>query len=265
MSDVDRGQVAIAAAEVYESFFVPALFGQFAPVVCDAALVDEGQRVVDVACGTGVLAREAADRVGPTGQVVGVDVNDGMLAVARRLRPEVDWRPAPAEDLPLDEGSVDAALCQFGLMFFDDRTAALRELGRVVRPGGRLAVATWSGLERTPGYAALSQLLGELFGDQAARSLEAPFVIGTEELLRAELDAAGLHDATIVERPGTARFPSYEAWLTTEIRGWTLADSIDDDQFAELLDVGRSRLATFVTGSGAVELAAPALVASVVV
>ncbi|MEM9037006.1 MAG: methyltransferase domain-containing protein, partial [Actinomycetota bacterium] len=180
MSDAERGQLTLDSAEVYETFFVPALFAQWAPVVCDAALLDEGQRVVDVACGTGVASRVAAERVGPTGHVVGVDLNRGMLGVARDRAPGVDWREAAAERLPLDDDSVDAAISQFGLMFFEDRAAALRELRRVVRPGGRIAVAVWSSLERTPGWQELCALVGDVFGPEAAAAEAAPWARGGE-------------------------------------------------------------------------------------
>ena len=143
METVELGQVSAAAAEVYEAFFVPALFAQFAGPVADAAALGAGQAVLDVACGTGVLARELRRRTGAEGRVVGLDRNAGMLAVARRSAPGIDWREGMAERLPFADGSFDAVVSQFGLMFFEDRRAALAEMWRVVRPGGRLAVAVW--------------------------------------------------------------------------------------------------------------------------
>jgi ubiquinone/menaquinone biosynthesis C-methylase UbiE len=97
--------------------------------------------VLDVACGTGVVAREAARRVGPAGAVAGLDRNEGMLAVARRMAPGIAWRHGLAEALPFPDGAFDAVICQFGLMFFEDRGKALGEMWRALRPGGRLAVA----------------------------------------------------------------------------------------------------------------------------
>ena len=133
MSD---GQLTHAAAQTYDDFFVPALFADWAPRVADAAGVEAGQRVLDVACGTGVLTRELARRVGPA-SVVGLDPNEGMLAVARRRTPKVDWRRGHAEALPFGDRSFDVVTCQFGLMFFQDRAAGLRQMWRVLRPGGR--------------------------------------------------------------------------------------------------------------------------------
>ena len=118
-------QIPLEAAEVYEERFVPALFGQWAPLLVEEAGVDRGDRVLDVACGTGIVARTAADRVGPTGSVVGVDLNEAMLIVARRVRPDLEWRQDDAAELPFEDGSFDVALCQMALMFFPDRAQAI--------------------------------------------------------------------------------------------------------------------------------------------
>jgi ubiquinone/menaquinone biosynthesis C-methylase UbiE len=110
MSESERGQVSRSAAEVYEEFFVPALFEEWTDRVAEAARVGPGARVLDVACGTGVLARKVAGRVGSTGSVVGLDVNDGMLAVARRAAPGIEWRQGRAEALPFGDASFDAVV-----------------------------------------------------------------------------------------------------------------------------------------------------------
>jgi len=140
-------QAQIEAANAYETLFVPALFGEWAPRVAEAAQVKLGQRVLDVACGTGVLAREVVSRTGPSGYVAGVDPDPGMLAVARTLAPSVDWREGDAESLPFPHRSFDAVVSQFGLMFFADRHRAIREMLRVLAPGGRLAAAVWDSLD----------------------------------------------------------------------------------------------------------------------
>ena len=111
--------------------------------------------------------RVASDRAGP-GAVVGLDVNAGMLAVATRKAPEIDWRRGRAEALPFDDESFGRVVSQFGLMFFEDRAAAIREMLRVVRRGGRVAIAVWASLAATPGYAAVAGLLERLFGEPVA-------------------------------------------------------------------------------------------------
>jgi SAM-dependent methyltransferase len=257
----DHGQVVTTAAEVYEEFFVPALFAQFTGPVLSAARVGPGQRVLDVACGTGVLARAAVDVVGPSGSVVGVDINPAMLAVAGRF-PGVDWRHGAAEQLSVDSAAFDVVVSQFGLMFFADRVAALAEMVRVLTPVGRAAVAVWAALDAIPGYAAMVEVLDQLFGREAADALRAPFVLGDHALLRDVAATAGFDDIAIEKVAGTARFASLEAWMHTDIRGWTLADRIDDDQFATLLEHAHRDLAGFVGRDGTVAFDAPALVLS---
>ena len=152
-------QTLIDAANAYEALFVPALFGQWATKVADAAEIQPGQRVLDVACGTGVLAREVNLRTGSTGAVTGIDPSPGMVAVAKQLSRGIEWREGAAESLPFYDGSFDAVVSQFGLMFFMDRRQALREMLRVLAPGGRLVVAVWDSLETMPAYAAEVALL----------------------------------------------------------------------------------------------------------
>jgi SAM-dependent methyltransferase len=262
MKEGERGQVTGSAAEVYEEFFVPALFQQWADRVADAARLRPGERVLDVACGTGALTRAVAARVGPHGIVIGLDVNDGMLAVARRKAPKIDWRLGRAEALGFEAESFDAVVSQFGLMFFEDRRAALTEMMRVLGRGGRLTVAVWDSLERTPGYEAVAVLLQRLFGDRAADALRAPFLLGNPSALQALFATAGIADATVTTRKGTARFPSIKAWMYTDVKGWTLADMIDDAQFARLLEEAEKALRPFLAADGAIAFDAPAHVAT---
>jgi len=127
------------AAQNYEDLFVPRIGRPCATALVDVADVRGGERVVDVACGTGIVARLAAERTGTSGSVTGVDINAGMLAVARSVAPEIDWHEGPADALPVADGSADVALCNLGLMFFPDKKAALREMRRVLTSGGRAA------------------------------------------------------------------------------------------------------------------------------
>jgi SAM-dependent methyltransferase len=259
MTNADRGQVAASAAEVYQEFFVPALFGQFAPSILDAAGVGPGHRVLDVGCGTGVLAGAAAARVGAGGAVTGLDPNDGMLTVARKSAAAVTWQAGVAESLPFEDGSLDRVLSQFALMFFEDRAAAMREAARVLAPGGRAAFATWAPIDESPGYAAMVELLRRLFGEPAAQALLAPFALGDEQVL-ADLAEPVLGDVEVTRHGGFARFDSIDAWVHTEIRGWTLADQIDDDDFTRLLAEARRELAPFSDSEGRVSFPAPALI-----
>jgi ubiquinone/menaquinone biosynthesis C-methylase UbiE len=257
-SQGDRGQVNRSAAEVYEEFFVPALFQEWTSRVVEAAQIGPGQRVLDVACGTGVLARTVAERLGLAGSVVGLDINDGMLEVARQKAPNIEWRHSAAESLPFERDRFNAVVSQFGLMFFVDQRAAIQEMARVLQPGGRLAVAVWGSLETSSGYAAMVDLLRRLFGDQAADALRAPFSLGDRTRLRSLFDEAGINDIQISTSQGMARFPSIDSWIYTDVKGWTLADMIDEAQFTLLLAEAKGVLQPFVMDEGSVAFAIPA-------
>jgi len=245
-------------AEVYEAFFVPALFGAWPERVIAAAHAAPGQHLLDVACGTGILARAAVPVVGAQGTVTGLDLNDGMLEVARRNAPAIEWYQGCAEDLPFNDDTFDVVASQFALMFFQDRVASLREMVRVLRPGGTLAIAVWDTLDNTPGYAAVVDLLKRLFGDEAAEGLRAPYCLGDTQLLSRLFDEAGLPDAHIQTQDGTARFPSIQSWMYTDINGWVLANTLSDEQFQHLVATAEQELQPFVLADGSVAFRAPA-------
>lgn len=137
--------------EMYERELVGPLFQPWAEDIVGLTRVGPGDRVLDVACGTGIVARLAGERAGDAGHVVGVDVNAGMLAVARRLAPHISWRDGDATALPVGAAErFDIVTCQQGLQFFADRALAMGEMRRVLGPGGRLAVSTWRSDEEMP-------------------------------------------------------------------------------------------------------------------
>ena len=255
------GQVTRSAAEIYDDFFVPALFEQFAAPMADAAGLAPGERVLDVACGTGALTREAARRVGPNGAVTGLDRNEGMLTVAKRKAPQLEWREGMAEALPFADASFDAVVCQFALMFFEDRAKALKEMARVKRPGGRIAVAVWAPLQASPGYADMVKLLERLFGKRVADELRAPFTLGDERSLRALSAEAGLADVELRRVDGTARFPSIAEWVTVDVKGWTLAQFLDEAQYRRLLHEAERELRSYAREDGGVAFPVGAVVA----
>ncbi|MPZ52222.1 MAG: methyltransferase domain-containing protein [Acidimicrobiia bacterium] len=257
-SGADRGQVAASAAEIYEAFFLPALFDQWVGPVLDAAGVMEGDQLLDIGCGTGAVAREALTRVGADGRVVGLDPNDGMLAVARRTR-GVEWRTGAAEDLPFEDLTFDVAVSQFAMMFFTDREQAVREMNRVLQPKGRVVIATWASLSDTPGYAAVVDLLDRLLGRDACDALRAPYNMGDKGEL-GDLLTTEFSNVRVTQVEGTARFDSIEDWVHTDIRGWTLSDMSDED-YNRLLAAAKTELTQFTAQSGKVSFPAPALIA----
>lgn len=250
----------IAAARAYENLHVPALFQQFAPLVLSAAEVQSGQRVLDVACGTGVLAREAASRVGDEGYVSGLDASPGMLAMAQALAPSIDWRQGTAEALPYDDASFDAVVSQFGLMFFQDRIAAIKEMQRVLTPAGRLAVAVWESLENTEAYPDEVALLERTAGQPAADALRAPFVLGNRETLSALFQDAGVSSVVLITHEGTARFPSIRTMVEADLRGWlpVMGVHLTEEHIESILVEAEQTLGRYVTADGTVVFKAPA-------
>ena len=241
--------------------FVPAIFAQWPPVLLDAADVAAGHEVLDVGCGTGVLAAAATERVGPEGRVVGLDPNEPMLTVAGRRPEPVEWRSAAAEAIPYTDGAFDRVVSQFALMYFADRAGGLAEMARVTAPGGRMAVATWAGVADCPGYAALVDVVARTVGEDAADAIREPFCLGDPDEMGTLL-AASLADVEVRRCVGVAHFDSIESMVRAEIRGWTLSDTIDDEQYGRLLAGARADLAFLANAGGGIEFAMPALVAT---
>ena len=250
MAEPERWQVSTDAAEVYESCFVPAIFGAWASRVADAAGIGRGDRVLDVGCGTGVLAREALGRAGQEGQVVGVDLNEGMLAVAARVEPTIDWRLGDAASLPFEDVRFDVVVSQFALMYFPDRVASLREMWRTLAPGGRLAVAAWASIDHARGYEILVEIAVRQCGREAADVLAAPFVLGDQAELARLFADSGVSGAKVTLHEGSIRFPSVKEFIRIEVNGSPLAGMVSDDVMRSLAAESEHALAEFVLPSG---------------
>jgi SAM-dependent methyltransferase len=257
-------QEQIAAATAYENLHVPALFQQWAPKVVEAARIGSGDRVLDVACGTGVLAREAASHVGPDGLVAGLDADPGMLAVAKRLAPSIEWREGVAGSLPYEDDFFNAVVSQFGLMFFPDRPAALREMLRVLVRGGRMVVAVWESLENSEAYPIEVALLERRAGPKAAAALRAPFSLGEPAELTALFRDAGVAWVEIETQRGRARFPSIRVMVEADLRGWlpVMGVILSEEQIESILKDAEEALSDYVTSEGTVEFDAPAHLAT---
>jgi SAM-dependent methyltransferase len=177
----------------YQQFLVPAMFDPFAKTLMEQAGVEPGDRVLDIACGTGAASRAAARAAGPDGSVTGVDLGEPTLAVARSFEPEqgaapIEFLQADATQLPVEDSSYDVAICQQGLQFFPDKPAALTEMRRALKPGGRLAIATWTGVEHNP-FGAVVTALERHLGAEAGEVLKSPFALKSAELERLVTDA----------------------------------------------------------------------------
>lgn len=205
-------------AETYEQYMVPTLFGPWSSHLVGLADPHPGERILDVACGTGIAARRVAPVVGPTGKIAGIDLNPDMLDVARKSAMEegldIQWHEGRAEHLPFRDGVFDLALCQFGLMFFTDRQAALAEMHRVLTDRGHVALSVWQGLDHHPFYRKLHEVIQERLG---MSSVEDIFALGDADQLRRLLIGAGFRRIQIKPVSMSARFPNPEAFLAGEI------------------------------------------------
>ena len=253
MTTTEGFQVSLRAAELYEARFVPAIFAEWAPLLADGAGIGPGQSVLDVACGTGVVARTVADRVGDTGQVVGVDLNEAMLTVARRVRPELDWRRGDVAELPFPDASFDAVLCQMAMMFFPDRAAALLEMARVTRPGGVIAVAVPASLDDQPAYGPFVDMATRVAGPDAASLLGTYWACGDLAELRRWITSAGLEVIDTRTHAGTATFGSADELVATEVRGSPLAERISAGTYERIRAGAAEVLAPFATPEGGLD------------
>lgn len=233
-------------AEAYEERFVPALFRQWVEPVLQAAEVGPGDRVLDVACGTGVVARAAAELVAPDGKVTGVDLNPAMLAVARRKGLEVDWRQGDVAAMPFDEGAFDVVTCQAAIFFFPDPTGALNEMRRVTRQGGRVAVQSFSSLSRQPAYGPWVDMVAKYAGPEAVELLGTYWKLGDPEAMRGRFTDAGLRVTAVHEHTRPAYFPNIETMVLTEVNATPLRDRLDQAHLDEILAESREVLAPFV-------------------
>jgi ubiquinone/menaquinone biosynthesis C-methylase UbiE len=252
-------QIPIEAAEAYEDAFVPAFFAQWAPLLCDAAVLTAGQRVLDVACGTGIVARSAAHIVGPE-NVVGLDLNEAMLTVAKRVNPDICWRQGDVAALPLPDASFDAVLCQMALMFFPDRPAALREMARATRLGGTVGVLVPSSLDAQPAYKPFVEMAARHAGPEARSLLSTYFACGDALELRALFYQAGLTSTVVASHAGLSKFPSIDAAVATEVESTPLGERITEDVYERIRQDANEMFARFVTDEGRLEMPFESLV-----
>lgn len=197
------------AAETYERYFVPAIATPVSAPLLRAAALQPGERVLDVACGTGVIARLAAEQVGPTGSVTAVDLSPDMIAVASKqptpTGAPIDWQVADATTLPLPDEGFDVVLCQMGLMFMEDRAGAVAQMRRVLDPGGRVVVNTPGAIQ--PLFQLMEQAIVEHISADLGGFVRAVFSMHDPEAVATLLREAGLVDVDATVSVATLQLP----------------------------------------------------------
>lgn len=254
----DGWQLAGNSADAYERYLATA-FAPWARELVSSAHVHRGARMLDVACGTGIVARQAASVVGPEGTVTGIDINPDMLRVARAvsadIRPAIDYRQGSAMDLPFEDASFDAVCCEQALLFFPEPVRALSQMRRVLVDGGHAAVSLCRPIGYCPTYVALANALDRHVNNEAGAMMRSPFASWSVQELRRLFTEGGFDHVHVRIALASLRYPSVAEFLRREAassplsgpvgalsattRGSlirdlesTLADRLDDDGLA---------------------------------
>jgi ubiquinone/menaquinone biosynthesis C-methylase UbiE len=247
MDDQARWQVDDDAAAAYQRFLVPAVTGPWAAVLVDRVGLRQGERVLDVACGTGAVARLAAERVGTSGRVTALDINARMLEVGQSLPPVVgaaiDWREGSALAMPLPGGAFNVVTCQLGLQFFPDRPLALREMRRVLSSTGRLALSVYGPIEHNPTTYALSESLDRRVWPGASLTKRTEHALADRDQLYALVVEAGFDAVRITTEQITVALRSTAEYVHIQLTATPLARL-----FTDFTDAERQRVLAEITG-----------------
>jgi len=245
------------AAEAYEKYILPTFMLRMGMDAVEVAAPRPGERVLDVACGTGLGARLVASRIAPGGTLDCLDFDPAMIAVARGRAdcpPEVrlNWHCASALSMPFEDQAFDLMFCLQGLQFVPDPAAALGEMRRVAKPGARLIVTVWSAIERCMGHHLVMRGLERRNVDPSPM-LKA-FALGKAEQLIALAGGAGFGGASVREFPGRVQFRSARHFVEALAAGAVAArialSRLPEDQRADFFEEMESEFQPYREGTG---------------
>lgn len=229
---------------------MPAVYAQWANRVVDLAEIDLGSKVLEVACGTGVLAREAQLEAGMTGKVTGLDYSEKMLEVARRKSSTIEWLHGDASDLPFKRNQFDRVLCQFSLTSIANRVHTIKEMLRVCRPRGLVVVAVWSSLDHTNAYRLLIDMVRKHAGTSTAFKVAAPWSLGAPGIMDALLLSAGVNEYECHQRVGQACYPTRKAFIDTHLQVAGVHSTLDKETYKKILSDADTLLRPFMRSQG---------------
>jgi len=228
----------------YDRHLGPLLFHDFADDLAGRLTLKPGMRVLETACGTGIVTRRLLDRMRGHGTLVATDLNEAMIDHARRqvsAEPgTIEWQPADATKLPFPDGSFDAVVCQFGLMFFPDKGAGIREAFRVLKPGGRYLFNVWDALDVNPVTRITHETVAAFFPADPPTFYTVPFSLHDPEPTRALLEAAGFGQIAWTHLAKTGTSPSAADATVGLIEGNPIAGAIMARRPEALGDIKRA-------------------------
>ncbi len=183
--------------ENYDRYLGPYIFEPYA-IEMAARIPADSRRLLEIACGTGRVTAHLR-RMLPQAELIATDLNPDMLAIARRRLPAADilWQTADVQELPFEDAGFDTVVCQFGLMFVPEQAKAMREMYRMLKPGGRLVWSTWDRLENNPSFDIANRTVATYFPDDPPRFFQLPFSLHDEQLLLALAQDAGMREVSV--------------------------------------------------------------------
>ena len=256
MASPDRTwQLHPDSSKAYHEYIGKTIVSPWTGDLIKAAGIGRGHRVLDVACGTGLATREAARKVGEAGRVVGLDVNRGMLDVARFIGEQpIEWRHGDAAEMPFESSAFDVVLCQQGLQFFADKSGALKEMNRVLKPGGRMALNVFRSIDHCPWHRAVADALERHVSLEAAEVIRWSFSMGDRDEIRGLITGAEFQEVHIGIEGKWIRHPSIAEFLPGYLASTPVADLLTDDVLPVLVQDVSDSLRQHIDDDG---LAAP--------
>ena len=259
-SNASGWQLEANAPLAYDTHIVDVFLQGYSRRLVEVAAIKAGDRVLDVACGTGVVTQLVANKIGSAGQVVGFDLNAGMLARARASRETaaaIEWRVGSATDMPFADATFDCVICQHGLQFMPDKAAAVSEMHRALADRGRIVISVWRSIEHCPWQAAIADAVERNLGSEQAAQIRSAFSFGDADQLQQVIVAAGFRDVEIRIDRETIRHASIVEYVPGYISATPVASAVaglDKEAQAKITADVRDALAAYRVGDG---LAAP--------